>query len=99
MSTEKKRNFNTDCSTFFLEFLPFLYLTHYLVLFRFLQKNHLAMEIMRFTFQMEFMVGQAPNGIVHNLTPAQFATYTNMGIQKAELVAGLFALMTNDRDI
>jgi hypothetical protein len=48
---------------------------------------------------MELLVGQTPNGIVHNLTYVQFATYTNMGIQKAELVAELCAFMTNDRDI
>jgi hypothetical protein len=64
-----------------------------------LQKNRLAMEIMRLTFQMDLLVGQALNGVVHNLTHAQFALYTNMGIQKAELVAELFVLMTNDRDI
>ncbi len=65
----------------------------------FLQKSRLAMEIMRLTFRMELLAGQAPNGVVHNLVHIQFTTYTNMGIQKAELVAELFVLMTNDRDI
>ncbi len=48
---------------------------------------------------MDLLVGQAPNGVIHNLTVAQFDNYTNMGIQKAELVTELFILMTNDRDI
>ena len=57
------------------------------------------MEIMRLTFQMELMVGQAPNGVLHNLTPAQFMEYTNKGISKQGLVAELFVLMTNDREL
>ncbi len=44
---------------------------------------------------MDLLVGQAPYGVTHNLTVAQFDNYTHMGIQKAEL----FILMTNDRDI
>jgi hypothetical protein len=41
----------------------------YLVLF--LQKNRLAMEIMRLTFRMDLLVTQALNGVIHNLTPTQ----------------------------
>jgi hypothetical protein len=57
------------------------------------------MEIMRLTFQMDLLVSQAPNGVLHNMNPTQFIEYTNKGISKQGLVAELFALMMNDHDL
>ncbi|CAF1432252.1 unnamed protein product, partial [Rotaria sordida] len=55
------------------------------------QKNRLALEIMRLTFQMELLVAQAPDGMLYSLPPAELNTYTNMGQLKAELVTELYA--------
>ena len=57
------------------------------------------MEIMRLTFRMDLLVGQAPNGVVHTLNATKSAQYSNMMVKKQQLTAELFALMTNNGDL
>lgn len=57
------------------------------------------MKIMRLTFRMELLVGQAPDGVVHTLNAAQSAEYSNIMNEKQQFTAELFVLMKNDLDL
>jgi hypothetical protein len=54
---------------------------------------------MKFTFQLEQLISQAPHGLKFNMTAAQLATYNTMETQKNAMMAELCNLMQLDRDI
>lgn len=55
------------------------------------------MEIMKITFKMDMLI--TAQGAMGLITPAQWASYASLDIEKKQMSAELFLLMQGDGDL
>ncbi|CAF1078985.1 unnamed protein product [Rotaria sordida] len=64
-----------------------------------IDKHRLAFEIMKITFQMEDMIKQTPNSLLHEMNNNEYVRYTDLLKRKSAMIDELQKLMLNDGDL